>query len=342
MPALRIRGHYEELSTISKKFARQASDVQQSIRRLKQQLEGLRSGDWIGVGADKFYREMDSEVMPSMNRLAKALELASSTTRQIIKVLQTAENDAARILRLSGLGRGIGAEASGGGGAGIGVRGSPTAISEPGLSAEGELAKDLLNAITTAGGAAGLFSKLKGGERILAIANSTSFKYAMAGAEGVKEFLSASDRGVGTVAAGVDGAIGAAATFINSPTGSVVGLIHNVTNSISPELGRYTAVANDVMPVNVGKSLAIGSVDTVDALVRGDYNQLSRHHDQNLAGDYGEVTRGYAIGFDSLGAVVTGDSRRLNQISDMAADGSLGPLAEFGDWLGGATYDLFH
>jgi hypothetical protein len=96
------------------------------------------------------------------------------------------------------------------------------------------------------------------------------------------------------------------------------------------------------MPMNVATSITTGSIDTVDAVVRGDWDQLARHHDQNLAGDYGEVVRGYAIGFDALGAWVNGDSSRLGEISNMAADGRLGPLAEFGDWLGGATYDLFN
>jgi hypothetical protein len=40
--------------------------------------------------------------------------------------------------------------------------------------------------------------------------------------------------------------------------------------------------------------------------------------------------------------LVTGDSRRLNQLSDMAAGGKLGKPAQFGDWLGGKIYDWTH
>jgi len=61
-----------------------------------------------------------------------------------------------------------------------------------------------------------------------------------------------------------------------------------------------------------------------------------------MDGKYGEVVRGYAIAADSIGALVTGDSRRLNQLSDMAAGGKLGKPAQFGDWLGGKIYDWTH
>jgi WXG100 family type VII secretion target len=345
-----VRGDYDGLTNVAKIFAGQAQTSRQSSQRLKRQVEQLRSGDWAGKGAKSFYQEMDSVVLPAYRRLEEAMSGADQILKRVSKAIHDAEDEATRLFGQGGGGGagGAGGGAAGGGAAG-GVAGGGAGTGAGaggggggGLSAEGQLVSDLLNAITTAHGAANLFGSLKGGERIFAIADSTPMKGVMAALSGIKESVDAYGRGVSIPAAGVDGAIGAVASILSQPYEGAVGLIHNVTNAISPTAGKYTAVLNDVMPTNVGKSLAVGTVDTVDALIRGDYGQLARHHDQNLSGQYGEVVRGYAIAADSIGAMVTGDQRRLNQLSDMAAGGKLGPLAEFGDWLGGKMYDWTH
>jgi len=111
MPAPRIRGDYDSLAQISQAFARRAADTQRTIQRIKRQINTLQGGDWIGKGAKAFYREMDSEVLPSLKRLATALETANRATRQIIQILRAAEEDAARIFRAVGVG-GVGAAIS--------------------------------------------------------------------------------------------------------------------------------------------------------------------------------------------------------------------------------------
>lgn len=347
MPARVIRGDFDGLASTARIFAGQAQAAGGTLRKLKGQIETLRSGGWVGKGAKAFYGEMDGLVLPALVQLEKAMSGADQLLRQADKIIHGAEDEVTRLFGQGGGGGagaaagGGGAGAAGGGGSGGGAGGGG-AGGGGGLSPEGQLISDLLNAITTAGGVPGLFKGLKGAERIFAIADSTAMKGVMGILSGAKEALDASGRGVSGPAAAVDGAIGAVASILSKPLEGAVGLIHNVTDAISPGAGKYTAVLNDAMPTNVGKSLAVGTVDTVDALVRGDYNQLARHHDQNMDGKYGEVVRGYAIAADSIGAMVTGDSRRLNQLSDLAAGGKLGKPAQFGDWLGGKIYDWTH
>lgn len=102
MPAPRVRGDYDTLGKIASTFGQQATQTGQTHRKLTQALNTLKSGDWIGKGAKAFFQEMDSEVMPSMQRLAKALEAADKVTRQISKIIKQAEDDAARLFRLDG------------------------------------------------------------------------------------------------------------------------------------------------------------------------------------------------------------------------------------------------
>jgi len=99
------RADYESLSQIARSFGQQADATRQSLQRLRSKMGVLQGGDWEGKGADKFYQEMDSAVLPAVQRLAQALERASETTRQISRVMKQAEDDAARLFRLEDAGR---------------------------------------------------------------------------------------------------------------------------------------------------------------------------------------------------------------------------------------------
>ena len=79
------------------------------INRLNQSVSTLQGGDWIGKGANAFYREMEQEVFPSLKRLAAAFNIAGKTTRQIDKILHEAEAEAARIFSIVGMGGGMAA-----------------------------------------------------------------------------------------------------------------------------------------------------------------------------------------------------------------------------------------
>lgn len=141
-----LRSDYDQLADISRTFERESNEAKRSLDSIKRQIEVLEGGDWIGQGANAFYREMSSEVLPAMQRLVKALELASRAARQITQILKEAEEDishgfssflgsigdagAADFRRAGeiamGEGAGLGGQAEAGGGAG-GGGGSATA-----------------------------------------------------------------------------------------------------------------------------------------------------------------------------------------------------------------------
>lgn len=118
MPAPKVRGEYDELQQIASIFAVQAERSQRSLRQIKSQVETLQGGDWIGQGAQAFYKEMDQQVLPALNRLVEALNQAQQTTKQISKIVQETEETTARLLGGAGMfaamqdGRGPGAEAA--------------------------------------------------------------------------------------------------------------------------------------------------------------------------------------------------------------------------------------
>ena len=72
--AQRVRANYDELAEISKKFEGESGHLRRRLDGIRRQMEQLEGGDWIGVGARAFYREMQSEVLPALQRLVQALE----------------------------------------------------------------------------------------------------------------------------------------------------------------------------------------------------------------------------------------------------------------------------
>src|SRR3990172_5261203 len=123
MPATRVRADYDSLTQISKSFGRHAAATQRVVQKIQQCMGVLQSGDWIGQGAKAFFKEMEGEVLPSLRRLASALEAAERISHQASQVMSQAENESAGIFRVDTLGGGL---ASGGvaggllGGLGVG------------------------------------------------------------------------------------------------------------------------------------------------------------------------------------------------------------------------------
>ncbi len=113
MPARRIRADYDSLTRISQSFGRQAAATKKTIQQIQRCVGTLQGGDWIGKGATAFYREMEGEVLPALNRLAAALEAASRLTQQASQIMHQAEDEAAGIFRAAGIGGIAGGVAAG-------------------------------------------------------------------------------------------------------------------------------------------------------------------------------------------------------------------------------------
>lgn len=97
MSADAIRAKYDELNDVAnalEALAGRAEQVEKNISQARQDL----SGEWVGFGADRFFDEMDNEIIPSLGKLGAALHSASATTTLISnQFLETETADAAAI-----------------------------------------------------------------------------------------------------------------------------------------------------------------------------------------------------------------------------------------------------
>jgi WXG100 family type VII secretion target len=104
MAAPKVRADYDQLKDTAARFGGQAQAARQSLQALQQAVDVLQAGDWMGQGATAFYQEMGGQVLPTLKRLAAALETAQQTTTQISAVMAQAEAEAARVLHANGSG----------------------------------------------------------------------------------------------------------------------------------------------------------------------------------------------------------------------------------------------
>lgn len=102
MPGDRIRADYDELAKAASLWQRESDSAGQMLAALRREMGTLEKGDWIGPGARAFYAEMNTAVLPAVQRLAGALAEAGQVTLRISTIVRTAENDAARVLRGTG------------------------------------------------------------------------------------------------------------------------------------------------------------------------------------------------------------------------------------------------
>ncbi len=94
-----VQAKYDELEMIAARFGQWADCNADMDGRVRQGVEKLRQGDWIGKGSAAFFKEIDAEVLPALNRLTLALQQSQSVVNEIIFILREAEEEAAAPFR---------------------------------------------------------------------------------------------------------------------------------------------------------------------------------------------------------------------------------------------------
>jgi WXG100 family type VII secretion target len=89
-----IQADYQQLEQVAAKFNQQAQAIGQMLQSVKNSKSKLENGGWIGRGAQAFFNEMNSKVLPSTQRLHDALSEASRVTREVSRNVRQAEEEA--------------------------------------------------------------------------------------------------------------------------------------------------------------------------------------------------------------------------------------------------------
>jgi WXG100 family type VII secretion target len=86
--------NYAELNKVVRKFRDEGEDIVQMRSTMRDRLLDLRN-EWVGAGADEFISEMENDLLPALDRLARALFLAQEVLLKIMKTIQTFDEETA-------------------------------------------------------------------------------------------------------------------------------------------------------------------------------------------------------------------------------------------------------
>lgn len=92
-----VQARYDDLDVIAANFGQWAEANKALGNKLDATVANLTSAGWVGQGSHAFYAEMDSDIVPAMQRLTAALDEASSLTIKIKVVIQQAEEEASAL-----------------------------------------------------------------------------------------------------------------------------------------------------------------------------------------------------------------------------------------------------
>jgi hypothetical protein len=176
------------------------------------------------------------------------------------------------------------------------------------------------------------------GDRIRNMATTKAFQRITGGLSALQGYTEARDRGAGRLGAAINAAAAAANRYSAGPIDIAINLASEATRRQSPKAAPFMQAIADGTPSKLLKAGVSSFIDTGTALAhgiaKGDWRRMANLADRQLQGKYGEVIRGYAMAGEALSAVLTRDRAALNRLSDSAAGGHVGRLAQFGDWIG--------
>lgn len=85
--------NYDEMQAIIKSLQGEEEEMKMLLSQTRSKVEALHNNQWIGQGADKFFGEMESTVLPKMEKLVMALDVAGRVANQIMQTIHQADED---------------------------------------------------------------------------------------------------------------------------------------------------------------------------------------------------------------------------------------------------------
>lgn len=100
VPIVQIQ--YQQLEQLAQRFAKQQTQVQATLQSLKQTIQALEHGGWMGDAATACFKEFYTEVVPAYCQLQHVFCESQTSLNQIAKIFREAEAEAAALFRGEG------------------------------------------------------------------------------------------------------------------------------------------------------------------------------------------------------------------------------------------------
>jgi WXG100 family type VII secretion target len=93
-----FQANSEVLQEVAQMFTQQADALRETLQRFTATAEDIRDHAWIGLGANTFFDEFDTVLVPQAEQIITNLE---SSAERINKVAQTIEDGISHILAMA-------------------------------------------------------------------------------------------------------------------------------------------------------------------------------------------------------------------------------------------------
>lgn len=85
--------NYDEMQAIIKSLQSEGEEIKTLLNTTKGKVEALHNNQWVGEGADKFFNEMESVVLPKMGKFVYALDVSANVANQIVQIIHQADEE---------------------------------------------------------------------------------------------------------------------------------------------------------------------------------------------------------------------------------------------------------
>jgi len=89
----------EGMNKLINEFDEESERVRRVLQMLQADMEQCKGGGWIADAADSYYSQMESEVLPSVERLSRSLNMAAEVMNQVMDVFGEADEEGGSYLR---------------------------------------------------------------------------------------------------------------------------------------------------------------------------------------------------------------------------------------------------
>jgi WXG100 family type VII secretion target len=92
--------NYDEMAGIVKNLRSEQAEIDALLKQTKGKVDALHNNQWVGQGSEKFFSEMEGQVLPAVQRLARALGYAGDTADKIHQVIHRHDEECKPFLNI--------------------------------------------------------------------------------------------------------------------------------------------------------------------------------------------------------------------------------------------------
>ena len=85
--------NYDEMQAIIKQLETEKEEMKALFDQTKSRVESLHGSQWIGEAADRFFEQMEGELLPRTAKMIYAVDVAGQVATQIINIIHQADEE---------------------------------------------------------------------------------------------------------------------------------------------------------------------------------------------------------------------------------------------------------